>query len=570
MDTYKVLTDKEGETPLSPPIEFQDWNRTVSKGERNTHITKLAGSLIARGSIPKKEVIVFLKTWNKDHCDPPIDEVEIEVMVTALYESEKHKQLTRKAKRGKDEVVLRPVPFAEAFLNKQKEQGYNWKYSTTRGMFYRCDDSTGPWQPLEVIFLQKLIRQQLVHEEPSWDKMHYVSEILVALKEIMASEAETHLFDMGAGTDLTYVFLENGMLDWKKGVVVPWNPATYSTIQIPVTWNPKEAENGQSEALRVWEEALHEWIPDDDTIKFLQEYLGYCLLPDCSFRTAIFLFGAGSNGKSLFLDVITKLFGQYISFIPLHRIADRFETVGLLDKLINVCGDIDPRYIKETSILKAAISGDVIRGEYKYGKSFHFTPTSRLIFSANTLPRSQDRTYGWYSRWRFIEFPHRFAVNPSYKASLLSTMATPEALSALLWWAVEGLKRLYANGTFMDSYTMQAAAMSYRTENDNVLAFAEALLSPIEEVELESMAISERPPPITIASLYRVYTDWCEEQGVKAASQSGFTKRLMDNGSYVKSIRPLGGRSTNCIVNAELSPEVEKEYKMAEAMRKQR
>ncbi|MBT9168569.1 MAG: hypothetical protein DDT19_01916 [Syntrophomonadaceae bacterium] len=563
-----LIAGEEGEeiSNLSPPVEFQDWNRTLSKGERNTHITKLAGSLIARGTIPKREVISFLKTWNREHCNPPISEVEIEVMVTALFESEKHKQIARKSKKGKEEVVLRPVPFAEAFLNKQKEQGYSWKYSTTRGMFYRCDDSTGPWQPLDTIFVQKLIRQQLVHEDPSWDKMHCVSEILGALKEIMASEEETNLFDMGTYTDLTYIFLENGMLDWKRGVVVPWNPATYSTIQLPVVWNPREAESGQSKNLQVWEEVLNEWISNKDTIKFLQEYLGYCLLPDCSFRTAIFLFGAGSNGKSLFLDVIARLFGRYISFIPLHRIAERFETVGLLDKLINVCGDIDPKYIKETSILKAAISGDIIRGEYKYGKSFHFTPTSKMIFSANTLPRSQDITYGWYSRWRYIEFPHQFKVDPSYKAKLLNTMATPEALSALLWWAVEGLKRLYANGAFTDSHAMKVAEMTYRTENDNVLAFTERMLSPIEKAELDN----ERLTPIAVASLYQVYVEWCVEQGLKATSQVGFSRRLMDNGDYIKAVRLLGGRSTNCLLNVRLSPEIEKEYKMTEALRKQR
>ncbi|MBT9167362.1 MAG: hypothetical protein DDT19_00691 [Syntrophomonadaceae bacterium] len=566
LNVVLIAGGEEGE-PLSPPIEYQDWNRTLTEGERNTHITKLAGSLIARDNIPKRDVISFLRTWNREHCDPPISEVEIEAMVTALFASEKHKQIARKGKNKKEEAVLRPVPFAEAFLDKQKEQGYSWKYSTTRGMFYRCDDSTGPWQPLDSIFLQKLIRQQLVHEDPSWDKMYCVNEILGALKEIMASEEEINLFDMGAYTDLTYVFLENGMLDWKRGVVVPWDPKTYSTIQLPVIWNPKEAESGESKSLQVWEEVLNEWISDKDTIAFLQEYLGYCLLPDCSFRTAIFLFGAGSNGKSLFLDVITKLFGRYISFIPLHRIAERFETVGLLDKLINVCGDIDPKYIKETSILKAAISGDVIRGEYKYGKSFHFTPTSKMIFSANTLPRSQDTTYGWYSRWKYIEFPHRFPVNPGFKANLLNTLATPEALSALLWWAVEGLKRLYANGVFTDSHTMKAAGTTYRTENDSVLAFTEMMISPIE---LENTLPHERPTPIIIASLYRVYTEWCEDQGLKATSQIGFSRRLMDTGNYVKAVRLLDSRSTSCLINVKLSPEIEKEYKMLEALRKQR
>ena len=114
--------------------------------------------------------------------------------------------------------------------------------------------------------------------------------------------------------------------------------------------------------------------------------------------------------------------------------------------------------MNETSTVKSLISGDTIRAEYKHGKSFHFHPTARLMFSANALPRSSDRSEGWYSRWRFIEFPQRFKTDTRFKRELMRVMDTPEALSALLHWSVEGLRRLYNIEEFSEGNVMQVAA----------------------------------------------------------------------------------------------------------------
>ena len=551
----------------SPPVESEDWDRTVGEGERNNHLAKLAGSLIARRTIPKDQVLAFLLDWNKKHCSPPLPEVEVESTVEAIYEAERAKDSSsrRGKKIAKQERVMRPVPVAEQFVKWQKEKGFSWKYSAERGLFYRSDDTTGPWMPVEVLFVRKMVRQLLISEEASWDKMHAVNEVTTALQELLAKEVDREMFDLGRLKHINYVFVRNGMYNWVKGEMQPWNSSTYCTIQLPVDWRSSAKE---SKEYQRWVEVMHEWITDEDTVKFVQEFIGYCLTPDCSYRTAVFLYGGGANGKSLFLDVISQLFGQHIAFIPLHRIAERFETAGLMDKLINVCGDIDPRYIKETSILKSVISGDVIRAEYKYGKSFHFVPTSRLIFSANALPKSSDRTYGWYARWRFVEFPHQFEVNPRFKRELLETFETEEGLSALLCWCVEGLQRLMEQGQFTESYAMQMSAMIYRAENDNVVAFTEGALSAIEVHDFESLPRELLPKPLALPSLYRVYTNWCNEQGLKPAAQTEFTKRLVTTCGFLKRVRPIGGRSTNCLVNAEIEPMFETDYKFQEGLRR--
>ena len=113
------------------------------------------------------------------------------------------------------------------------------------------------------------------------------------------------------------------MLDWKNKELKSHSPDYYSQFQLPVIYN-KGAKCPK------WKKTLKEWLPKEKSRMFLQEYIGYCLIPDTSYQKAVILHGTGSNGKSTFLNVINELFGESnLSNIPMHRLSNRFETANL-------------------------------------------------------------------------------------------------------------------------------------------------------------------------------------------------------------------------------------------------
>ena len=518
-------------------VHIDDFQKVVGKGERNNHITRLAGSLIARRNIPKDQIKSFLYVWNKEHCDPPLPKEEIDIMVENLHTAEQLKN-SKATKQNTNKEVLRPTHFAEYFVKKQDRLNIAWRYSVDRGLFYTCDKLQGPWRAVDLVFLQKAVRDELIEQNIGWDSQKHVYEVVTALREILADSEEEGLFDVGLNPDVNNVYLQNGVLDWRTYELKQWSPESYCTIQLPVTW---DASVENSEIHDYWLDLLRQWIPDEGTINFLQEYIGYCLIPDCGHRLAVFLFGRGSNGKSLFLDVIAKLFEGYISFVPLHWLSSRFESTKLMDKLINVCGDIDSKYMDETSNIKSIISGDPIRAEFKHGKSFHFHPTCRLMFSANQLPRSSDRSEGWYSRWRFVEFPKRFKTDTTFKRDVMTTMGSKEGLQCLLFWAVQGLRKLYQNEEFSSGKDMREAERKYRLENDTVQAFADECVMSIPHTGADTVLVTH--------SLYGAYRVWCEDQGVKCVSQHEFIKRL-NSIDYNIDNRVIKGISTRCVLGA--------------------
>jgi putative DNA primase/helicase len=505
----KTSKDK---TNLSPPVTDDDWNKNVGTGERNSHVTKLAGSLIAR-SLPKEQIIMLLTAWNNKHCKPPLSEREIVTMVEHIYETEQMKRASGLS-GSKKKSGIRPVPVAKRFLEEQNKKGIYWKYIVQVGKFYRYDDLKPPWIQMDTTYLHVEIRNLIIKINPAWDKMSNVNEVTNVLRELLADENNDNIFDIGYNPDLEYIYLDNGVLNWRTNELKAWDRTFYTTIKLPVQWT----ENYNPQLLEHWNKTLESWIPDLQARMFLQEFCGYCLVPDTSFRTAVLLYGVGSNGKSLFLDVTRPLFGNYMTSIPLHRLAERFETANLQDRLVNICGDIDAKYLNETGVLKSLITGDPIRGEYKHGKSFDFTPVVRLIFSANTLPKATDKTEGWYSRWQFIEFPNTFVVDPLFKRNLMNTMNTPEALTMLLHWSIEGLKRLSKQNKFTIGVAQTESARSYRMENDSAIGFVEEHLIQVPHIGQETM--------LTIGTTYQLYKEWCDENGLKATGQIEFSKRL--------------------------------------------
>lgn len=556
IDKIKV-EDETTALPEGKKLPEDAWKETLEEGRRNDELTKRAGSLIGRG-MPKDEVKEVLILWNKLHCKPPLHDEEIITIVESIALAEEMKRTKKITKKGEVKVVFRPTPFIKLFINQQKELGYSWKYATDMGSFFRCNDLYGPWERLDLVFVKSELRKALKDEahggNRTWDSNHCVDEAIEALKSALVS-SEEGLFDLGYATayrnarydPLSIICLSNGVFYWKEKKLKQWNSDFYTTIKLPVEYNPEATCPN-------WLKALSEWIPDENSIKFLQEFIGLCLIPDTSFRTAVILYGTGSNGKSIFIDAIKMLFGKALVGIPLHKLTNTFETAYLQNKLVNVCGDIDAKYIKDTGIIKTIIGGDIqgLRGEFKHGKSFDFTPVCRLLFSANTLPQVADKTRGWFSRWKFIEFPTVFPVNPAYKIKLDELFK--EEKSGILNWALEGLTRLKKTNTWTVSKIMEDSANEYRRENDSVVAF---LQDTVEVVPYQGGETK-----IATTALHNFYSEWLSRymEGLTPVGQIEFTKRVQTYG-FKKDRRIEQGRMRAVFLGMRIRIEYKNEFR---------
>lgn len=424
-------------------------------------------------------------------------------------------------------------PMAEAILEKEKRKGKHYKFIAESELLYIYNEQQGYWKTRKLVFMRKTIRGYLKNTAQKFDKNHYVKETLSAFKSILLDPENENLFNVGLNPDKRLINTKSGMLDYRTGIMNKHNKNYYSQFQIPVKYDPEAT-------CPLWEKSLKEWIPEKEARLFLQEYVGYSLIPDTSFQKLLILYGEGSNGKSTLLNVLIKLFGQEnLSSLPLSRISQRFQAIRLKDKLVNICSDISSKYLKETGILKGLVTGDVLNAEIKFGGTFEFNPVARLIFSANELPKSSDQTRAWYRRLEIIKFPNTFCKDdPKFDRQLDDKLI--EELSGIFNWALEGLKRLKRQDHFTESELMKQAKADYEIENDNITAF----------IEYET---TKKTNSYEIGQIvYQHYKNYCSSSGLKPKSRHKFTAKLKEMG-YSNEVKRFNKQVKRCYVGFKLN-----------------
>lgn len=216
----------------------------------------------------------------------------------------------------------------------------------------------------------------------------------------------------------------------------------YITNRIPVAYNP-------SSKCYKWLEFLSKTFDPGDVV-FLQEWCGAILYRKVfGVGKCVILVGPTRTGKGTFIYVIESLIGSNSSVkIPLQLIKDSHERVRTYKKLLCSWSDIDKMSIQDSGYIKTLISGDKQSARDLYKSSIEFQPYIKVLQSANETPQTEIDRDDWWERFSiiFVHTHQYFDNDPKYNPDLKAELTTPEELSGVLNWALEGLSRYIKNG----------------------------------------------------------------------------------------------------------------------------
>ena len=326
-----------------------------------------------------------------------------------------------------------------------------------------------------------------------------------------------------AACDLINV--QNGMLDWHTGKLLPHDPNYLSTFQLQLDYDPKAKS-------KVLEKFIADVVPEDTRL-LVEEMIGYLLLPSTKYQKAFMLVGQGRNGKSTFLNMLSTFFGKdVVARVSLHDLNDdKFAASGLQGKLLNIFDDLPSTRMENTSAFKIITSGNAMMAQHKFGHPFVLKTTVRLIFSANEFPRSSNLDNAYFSRWLIIPFPNKF-IDKTDDRQLGTKLQSIEVKQAILNMAIRGLQRLEKNEGFSLSQSTLEQEEKYKIESDSSYAFIKERLINTQDNFIQKIEI------------YAEYTKWCLGSGIKfPANQSKFNKSLVSLG-YLE--HQKGEQRTRC------------------------
>lgn len=256
--------------------------------------------------------------------------------------------------------------------------------------------------------------------------------------------------------------VQNGLLDVVTRELKAHSPQNLSAVQLPVKYDP-------AATCPEIDKFVEQTFPED-AASLAWEIPAYLMLPATSIQMAVLLIGRGGNGKSTWLTLLISFLGRAnISGVSLHKLeSDRFAASRLYGKLANICPDLPSEHLAGTSIFKSITGGDIITGEYKFKDSFDFLPFARLVFSANTHPRSEDSSEAFFDRWLVIPFERSFRGTDQEvpRATLDAKLASPSELSGLLNRALDAHARLRQSQRFSRPESVQRAWQEFHATTD--------------------------------------------------------------------------------------------------------
>lgn len=323
--------------------------------------------------------------------------------------------------------------------------------------------------------------------------------------------------------DHDVLICRNGALHIPTRTLQPHSQDHYATSSLPYDYDPEAAAP-------VWERVLNACA--HDARDFLQEFAGYALTTDTKYETALWLAGQPGGGKSTILEGLRAMLGARVCLLGLSDLEkSRFALTNLPGKTLAISTEQPGGYVAAAQTLNAIISGEPITVDRKFRDPVTIIPRAKIAWALNDLPRVGSEGVGLFRRVKVVELP----TIPEKDRDPLVKESVKQEGAGILNWALDGLERLRRRGRFDIPQGVQNATRQFQDANDIPAAF-------VSECCITGSSPNTGKPYRTQGStLYRAYSEWCKENGHKAASSTsvaddwrrlGFTKRLSGGKSW--------------------------------------
>lgn len=307
---------------------------------------------------------------------------------------------------------------------------------------------------------------------------------------------------------------QNGVIDLQTGAFRAGQAGDYLTQITPIAYNP------EAKAPR-WTQFLSEiYQGDRELIAFVQRAVGYCLTGQTGEQVFFFCYGTGSNGKSVFLDALRALLGDYATNAKFATFVQEKTYSSHDDDLMALEGarlvtSAESKALGALAddVLKIITGGDPLTGSRKYEHTRTFLPKFKLWLAANHLPKVKDYTEAFWRRVILLPFNERFSGAQADKH--LSAKLHRE-LSGILNWAIEGCL-LYQEQGLNPPQRCADAVAAWRADNDVLIDF------------LDTCKVSDKAE-CKVGDLYHAYEDWCMANGQKAVYVNNFSQIVEAHG----------------------------------------
>ena len=303
------------------------------------------------------------------------------------------------------------------------------------------------------------------------------------------------------------------MYDVKTEERLSHKPEYYCINQIP--WNFPEGESIGVETEKFLSSAMNA-----EDRKTIFQYLGLCMTR-LNFQKFLILKGSRGTGKSVVIHMFESVIGTgNYSNVPLQKLEEKFYSIQLLGKLLNLCADINASPLKTVNSIKLITGGDTLSDSFKGKDIITFAPYARLFFSCNAVPLSLDeKSNALFERIVLIEMDNR-PVKPDRQ--LINKIRAE--IPYIIQQALKGLQELLDSNELYESTRSRQLVEELYSDCDSVQAFIRDRLAKDFSEKIKTKELSE------------MYKSYCQEVEREPLSRNNFYRNLREKGYGKKTI----------------------------------
>lgn len=380
----------------------------------------------------------------------------------------------------------------------ETRQGYAWRagrWQLDRGMGWITDQATLWLQPSGMRADRRRIDSVL-------ELLHRREQIMV---EADRWDAQPGLLQTPAG-----------VVDLTTGETRPARQSDYCLSCTAVA--PGERRNGGE----WWQHLLWMMRGDRESAFWLLSYLGYALTGCRREQSMLVLHGGGANGKSVLLDSLAAVLGDYASIAPNGLLTSRDGEVrpdavaALQGARLVLADESEHGHRLNEGMIKSLTGSSSVSARQLHGKFYNYRPTGVYVIMTNHRPWVRGTDDGLWRRLQLVPCPAHCPPEEQDKELL------PRLIDAhgpgILAQAIEAAVRYYREGLPPLPASICEATRDYRASSDALAAW------------MAEATIAETEARIGARALYQSYSRWCEGQGLRPESGPQFRDAMRDRG----------------------------------------
>lgn len=216
------------------------------------------------------------------------------------------------------------------------------------------------------------------------------------------------------------ICFKNCVIDFKEKKSRSGNPEDYLTKCTGIKYQELNQERDKPIIDEI-NDFMTKLFPNKELYKYMWQHLASTLIGNTTNQTFNMYIGIGQNGKSVLVNLMEQVLGQYKGDVPLTLITQQRTKIGGVSPEIIQLKGIRYAVMQEPSkgdrinegIMKQLSAGDPLTGRAPYmveAKTFH--PQFKLVVCSNEFMEIKSQDHGTWRRIRVVDFESLFTEKP--------------------------------------------------------------------------------------------------------------------------------------------------------------